>query len=235
MNTELSPSDSAQAPEGSDLVLRVDQEHLSIRFLVPILTIGFTVFVHVVGITVLDALLASEGASALCIMLPLDVLALLVGGYLIERLLKRVMPSRRFLEVSHETIILTDGRKTPPRIQRLSWDGTINVAAWRFPVRRRTRIPKGWYCMAIRLLQDEEEIIFYTFMPPDEAEAVPSYDAFVRLRPRKETTSNTDLSGVAQQRRLLKLEDARWEGGAELERDDFNKVLRRMEQHISGW
>ncbi len=50
-------------------------------------------------------------------------------------------------------------------------------------------------------------------LPGKEAEELPGYTQFVRLRPRKETLSNTDLSTVAEQRRLLKLEDARWEDG----------------------
>ena len=115
------------------------------------------------------------------------------------------------------------------------WDRTVNVMAWRFVVRRRTRIPKGWLCLAVQLLQDEATVILYTFMPPDEAEALRGYANFVRLRPRKETESNNDLRAVAEQRRLLKLEDARWEDGSEIAPDDFRAVLTMLETHVQGW
>jgi hypothetical protein len=131
--------------------------------------------------------------------------------------------------------VVTDGRRTPPAVQHLTWTKTVNVLAWRFEVKRRTRVPKGWHCMAIQLLQDEVEVVLYTFMPPKTAEDLPGYTNFVRLRPRKETESNTDLRAIAEQRRLLRLEDTRWEDGAEIAIEDFKAVLARLGQHVPGW
>ncbi len=72
-------------------------------------------------------------------------------------------------------------------------------------------------------------------MPPQEAENAIGYRYFVRLRPRRETQSNTDLSAVAEQRRLLKLEDQRWNDGAEIAREDFHAVLRILQQRVPDW
>lgn len=223
-----------QMNPADEVIFKVDKEHFSIRFLVPILTLIFTVAFHLVAMRGL-ASLEGEGISPLCLVLPLDVLAFVVGGFVIEQGLKLLLPSRRYVKLNDDELVFVDEKKQPARITRLDWYRTLNVSAWRFEVRRRTRIPKGWYCMAIYLLQDEEDVILYSFMPPEEAEALVGYDNFVRLRPRKETTSSADLSANAEQRRLLKLEDARWSGGAEMGRDHFQVLLEAIDAHVRGW
>jgi hypothetical protein len=222
-----------QAALERERLIPIDSEHFAIRFLVPVLTIVLVVGVHLLGTALLDN--AQEGVNPVCLMLPIDLVLLLAGGYTIERLLKRALPSRRVARLSDATLTITDGRSRPPQQVTINWQQTVNVKAWRFTVARRTRVPKGWYCMALHLLQDEIEAVLYTFMPPDEAEYVIGYDRFIRLRPRKETESNTDLSAVAEQRRLLKLEDVRWHDGAEIARDDFRAILEIMQRRVPGW
>lgn len=220
-------ADYTTAPE--ERRITVDAEHFSVRFLVPVLMIAATLLTHIVGLSVLRG--AIEGANPECLVLPLDAVVFLSVGFLAERVLKRLMPSRRYATLSPDALVIRDERQSPPTVTRVDWDRTINALGWRFAVRRRTRVPKGWFCLAIQLLQDETSIILYTFMSPDEAKTLPGYDNFTRLRPRKETASNTDLRAVAEQRRLLKLEDERWDDGAEIGADDFRAVLR----HVPGW
>lgn len=228
-------SRTGNAPTGQGgRLIRIDAEHFAIRLLVPILTIGVVVLAHVGGLALLgDAL--GEGANPVCVMLPVDVVVLFAGGALIERGLKRLIPSRRSALLTSEALTVSDRRRRPARDVCIDWGRTVNVTAWRFTVQRRTRVPKGWFLMALHLLQDEEEVILYTFMPPREAEAVVGYRNFVRLRPRRETQSNTDLSAVAEQRRLLKLEDARWNDGAEIAREDFCAMLSVLQRRVPGW
>jgi hypothetical protein len=215
-------------------LIRIDVEHFAIRFLVPVLTVVVVILAHLLGTVMLDRRLG-EGVNPSGVMLPFDIVILIGTGYLVERGLKQIMPSRRRATLSSAALVVTDGRRKPPVITRITWDKTVNVKAWRFPVKRRTRVPKGWYCMAVHLLQDEEELILYTFMSPQEAEATTGYTNFVRLRPRQETESNTDLSAVAEQRRLLKLEDSRWNDGAEIAHKDFDALLDILRQHVPGW
>jgi hypothetical protein len=212
----------------------IDAEHFSVRLLVPVVMVGLTLVFHFVGRAVLSEIL-SEGVNPTCVILPLDIVCLFSVGYVTERSLKRLVPSRRSATLSDDRLVITDRRHHPPQEIQVVWDKTVNVMAWRFVVRRRTRIPKGWLCMAVQLLQDEADIILYTFMSPDEAEALQGYSNFARLRPRKETESNNDLRAVAEQRRLLKLEDARWEDGSEIAPDDFRAVLTMLEKHVRGW
>jgi len=228
-----SPVTHGTALASDERQITIDAEHAAVRWLVLVLTAGLVVLVHLVGTAVVHRL--AGDTSSLCIVVPLDVIALVAGGLTIESVLKRSIPSRRSATLSEQALIVRDERRRPPRITRIAWDKTVNVKAWRFIISRRARVQKGWYCMAVHLLQDDDEVVFYTFMPPHESEAVLHYQRFVRLRPRQEIRSSTDLNTVAEQRRLLKLEDARWNDGAELSREDFKKLLETLRQHVPDW
>jgi hypothetical protein len=211
----------------------VDTEHFGVRFIVPTAAFSAALVWHIVGLSVLPDLL--DGVDALCIVLPFDFVVFFAMAFGVERLLKARMPSRRMAELSASELALIDRRSQPPIVTRIDWAQKVNVLAWRFAIRRRTRVPKGWYCIAVQLLQDESDLILYTFMSPDDAERVSGYRNFVRLRSRRETESNTDLSAVAEQRRLLKLEDARWTDGCELRPEDFTVILEIIEDVVPGW
>ncbi len=214
--------------------IAVDTEHFAVRFLVPVLTIGLTLLAHLILLSVLSR--ALDGSlSPECIVLPVDLIVLVTVGYGSERLLKRLAPSRRHALLDDGGVALVDERHKPAETRHIQWAQNFSVQAWRFTVKRRTRVPKGWLCLAAQLLQDETDIIFYTFMSPEDAEKMAGYQNFTRLRPRKETQSNTDLSAAAQQRRLLKLEDERWNNGAEIKPDDFRAVVHGLSDHAPGW
>lgn len=225
---------SSTANTGDSHHIVIDAEHFSVRFLVPVLTLGFTLVAHLVGLRILEMIL-DDSVNLLCIMLPLDLVIFFVAGYVIEAGLKRLIPSQRYARLTDTALVVVDNRGSQRREWHIEWTSTVNVQAWRFRVRRRSRIPKGWLCLAVQLLQDEQDVILYTFMAPEAAEKLRSYDQFTRLRPRKETESNSDLSAVAAQRRLLKLEDRRWEDGGEIKAHDFQLLLHRLEQSVDDW
>jgi hypothetical protein len=214
--------------------IKVDTEQFSVRFLVPTIAIGLTLVTHFLSRYLFEDVL-TVNFSAECIIIPLDLIMLVLAGYSTEQFLKRVMPSRREATLSDQALILIDGRKKPPLITHIEWDQKIEVLAWRFEVTRRTRVPKGWYCMALHFAQDDTEAVVYGFMPPDDAEKVPGYHQFTLLRQRKETLSSTDLSASAHQRRLLKLEDRRWQDGAEFHTEDFTALLDIMGNQVPNW
>ena len=212
-------------------LIKIDTEHFAIRLLVPVLTIGLTLGVYVGGRLLLSEVLA-DSVNPVCVALPIAAVMLFGGSYVVEAALKQVMPSRRAATLDDDALVVSDARRKPPQLVAINWAQTVNVLAWRFEVRRRTRVPKGWFCMAVQLLQDEQSVILYSFFEPKAADALPGYHHFVRLRPRKETESNQDLAAVAEQRRLLKLEDERWDDGAELHRKDFAAVLDKLQQYV---
>lgn len=229
----VSNDSTLKAPDSAGRVMKVDAEHFAVRFLVPTLTILMVVITHLGGTALLESL--GIGVNSLCIVIPADVVVLVAAGYGIERLLKRTLPSRRSARLSDEYLILSDRRRNLSRITHIVWDKKVNVKAWRFVIRRRTRVPKGWFCMAVQLLQDEEEIILYAFMSPQEAETLPGYRNFAHLRPRREIETSRDLRAAAEQSRLLKLENDRWNDGAELNKDDFRELLATLQRRVDGW
>lgn len=227
----MTHSDASGATERQ---ITIDAEHFAVRFWVPVLALALAFVVHLVGTSLVGDMLG-EGTSPLCVVLPADVLAFMGGSFALERLLKRHAPSRRSATLTEQALIVNDRRHSRQHVTRIDWERTVNVKAWRFVVRRRSRIPKGWYCMAVLLLQDEDDVILYTFMSPEEAEQVPGSGGFTRLRPRKETLFDTSLSAAAEQRRLLVLEDRRWQDGAEISADDFRAVLALVRRFVPGW
>lgn len=212
----------------------IDSEHFAIRLLVPILMIGLIVIAHLLGTWVLSSTIGDD-TSPLCLVLIGDVIVLLLGGFFLERGLKRLLPSRRSAVLSQSQLVVTDKRVKPPSTMTIDWQQRVNVKAWRFEVMRQTRVRKGWYCMALQLLQDEQSVILYTFMSPEVAQAAIGFNNFIRLRPRKETESNRELTAAAEQRRLLTLEDARWQDGAEINQEDFKAVLETLQRTVPGW
>lgn len=214
--------------------IKVDAEHMTIRLIVPLSMIAAAVLTHIIGVLVFDDLISDAGVNPLCVLIPIDFLALLGTGYAVEHGLQRWAPSRRFAQLSADELVLTDGRNNPPKVVRIDWHRTVNVQAWRFRIWQRSHVPKGWYCLAVQLLQDESEMILYTFIAPEEAEILPGINHFVRLLRRKEIGVLSDLRIAAEQRRLLKLEDARWEDGAEIGKEDFKAVLVHIGRHVWG-
>ncbi len=230
----MHPKGNFVARPSTERTIQIDTEHILIRVLLPVLTIGAVLGTHIGGLRLLSRTLP-QSIDPVCVLLPLDGLVFIGGGLLLERVLKRLWPVARRATLSDRALVLTDRRKKPPQVTRIDWGQRVNVRAWRFTVKRPGRIPRGWYCLALRLLQDEDEAIFYTFMSRKEAERLPDYAHFVRLRSRKETLSNPDLEAVAEQRRLLKLEDARWQDGAEVSREDFAAILATVRRHVEMW
>ncbi len=186
--------------------IKVDTEQFSVRFLVPTIAIGLTLITHFLSRYLFEEVLNVD-FSAECIIIPLDLIVLVLAAYSTEGFLKLVMPSRREATLGDQALILIDGRKRPPQITQIEWEQEIEIQAWRFEVTKRTRVPKGWYCLALHFAQNGDEAIVYGFLSPDDAEKVPGFHQFIRLRPRKETVSSTDLNASAHQRRLLKFED----------------------------
>ncbi len=223
---------SSMEPSG-DRLIPIDSEHAG-QLIVPVLALGVAIVAHIIGMTVFKSVL-EEIASPLCAMLLIDALILITIWSLVGRIVKRVRPSPRYATLNAEALVLTDARRKPAQVKRIAWDKTVNIKAWKFAINRRARVPKGWYCLALYLLQDETDVILYTFMAPQAAETAVGYNHFIRLQPRKDSAPDTDLDRLAEQRRLLKLEDLRWQDGAEITPEDFNALLAVLQRRIPAW
>ncbi len=203
--------------------LPVDVEHLGVRVVVPLLAVAGLVLVLVLGPMVLAAL-GLEDTVASSLLLPLAILAAVGAALIGDRVLKRYWPSGRELLVDNSWLVLRD-RKQPERVVR--WDERVNLLAWRFTVPRRGRVPKGYLCLAMQLLQDEQQITVYTFYDPKKFDQIEEGDAFTPLVSRRALQEDRlNLRVAGQQRRLLQAEDERWQNGAELIPEDFVELWR---------
>lgn len=215
-------------------VIPVDVEHAGVRLGVPLAAVAGGVLIYLVA----SAILNSLGSAG-----PLICLALIIAGTggvitagLADRALKRLWPSKRLLRVDDDGVQLLDRRRREENVMRIAWAARINAIAWRFTVKRGSaRINKGSIMLGCQLVQDETSMIVYTFAPSADADD-PRYKDFVQLMPRTVVAkSELPLREANRQRRLLRLEDERWEDGAELLPADFAYLIDRLEAHGPVW
>lgn len=149
----------------------------------------------------------------------------------IESGMKRRWPSGRFFEIAGDKLRLGTGNRITREL-----DGAqhVNVMTWRFTITKRTRVAKGWYVVALALMQDDLYLPLYTFMSPEDFNALPLAEHFPVLSPAK-TKEQGDLRLAGQQRRLRTAEYARWNEGAELTRADFDTVLAALREKFPAW
>jgi hypothetical protein len=211
--------------------LVVDAEHLGVRFLMTALAIGGLVVGAVIGQIL--APMIDEALNSLCLVIPLAIVALVVFTQLGERVIKPRWSSGRSILLDSGHITLEDkrrGKKTT-----FEWMYPVEFHTWYFPVaQRRTRVQRGWYCTALRLQQNEQQIIVYTFLDPAKTNQVPHFkDHFIQLRKRKELESIKTLDArlAAQLTRLYKMEKERERYGGELSNHDFSLVWQAVERY----
>lgn len=196
----------------------VDPEHLGIRVTVPLMAFGGFVLVVWLG-PVLLALLNLDSSVLRGLVIPLAVVAAIGAAFVGERVIKGRWSSGREILFDDDYLVLRD-RKASERV--ISWGNRVNMMAWRFVVARRGRIPKGYYCLALQLVQDEDVITVYAFCDPKVVDDIEESGSFTPLASRKVLNDERlNMRAAGQQRRLLQAEDERWRTGAELTLDDF--------------
>ena len=204
----------------------IDVEHLGIRIVVPLLAfvallLGWWAIPLVMEAVGLQSTLLSF------LQLPLIIGAAIGGAYVADRLLKGRWLSGRELRLDDDCLIM---REKDGSEKTIVWGERVNALAWRFTVARRGRVPKGHICLALQLIQDEQEVTFYGFVSPKQVEILPNVEAFIPLSARrtlKDERLNLRIAG--QQRRLLQAEDERWQHGGELTADAFSDLWARLQ------
>lgn len=156
-------------------------------------------------------------------------------GWLVEANLYRIWPSGREIEIDDNRLTL---REPSGESQSVDWNKHVNILSWQFKIKQRAWVPKGWYCLACQLVQDDQAIIPYTFIKPRTAEKLPQWQAFEVLIPEKHhlrTTNQNNLADTPQQARLRGVERDRWMNGAELQPDDFVALIHQIDAHLPNW
>lgn len=222
--------------EESSTSYAVDAEHGALRFAVIILFIILWVLTFIL----LNAVIPNSGFNIIALFLSFGITAVL--SQQIEKLLKQRWPSGRKIVVTPSEIRLQRGDTA---LQSVDAHKQVNVLLWRFQISRRSRVPKGWYMMALALEQDENYLPVYTFISPDQLDGLRSANRFTTLMRAKDLkdgesgpapmTRSTDLRLAGEQRRLHQAENIRWMEGAEMTSDDFFKFIDQLQGHFPQW
>lgn len=212
------------------LVIPVDPEHSALRLAV----IGIFIVLGGIIFFTLNALIPSQGFNILALIASFIITALLTQQ--IEHLLKTRWPSGRTVRIAPDRVQIARRGRTE---QEIITGQQVNVLSWRFEVRRRSRVPKGWYMVACALEQDDNYIPVYTFMSPQSFDQLNAGGHFTRLASQKELNANNGAQGnlrmAGEQRRLHTAENARWFTGAEMSSDDFQHYIRRLQEQFPQW
>jgi hypothetical protein len=217
----------AEAQSVSPTVYHVDREHGSMRVVVLLI---FVVSWIVVGMLV-GAIIRNDGLSLLAIIVGFAAAYGITA--VAERQLKRRWISRRKIEVSPEAVRLY---KRGQLESEMLANRAVQPFYWRFQIKKRARIPKGWWMYACGLENESNYLVAYTFLSPPQAEQYAHADQFKLLLGKKDQPSDTvSLRLAGEERRLRAAEEYRWVSGAEMNSDDFIKYVEQLNTQFPEW
>ncbi len=209
-------------------VFQVDPEPGSLRMvLMGILLVGV-----IGGYIIVSAIFGIAGCNLVGIFGGLAIGA--ISMHLSERFFKPRWSANRTLNASYTAIELRDNGKV-----NFSVDPTqeTEILFWRFEIKRRHRVPKGWYVVALALEQRRLYLPVYTLVSPEHFNEMEQAYRFSVLRNKKEREdeTRTNLRIAGQHRRLMAAESFRSVDGREMSFDDFKTFLRWLEDYFPEW
>lgn len=215
---------------GQPQELPADRFHAGVRMAVLGAWLASVVVVFLLLRAIVSALLGPVAGVGLLLVVVVAVAAAQPLAMLAEKALMRRWPSGRAARLVPGRLSWQDKAKTVD----LDLSQKVNYWRWQFEVRQRRsgRVPTGHHCLAIRLVQGEDEISLYSFVPPAKAEALIKDYPFYELR-RSSDKGKQTLGG--RDAMFLAAEHTRWESGAELDPDDFQKLLAHLDAHLEGF
>ncbi|PJF29990.1 MAG: hypothetical protein CUN52_05540 [Phototrophicales bacterium] len=215
----------------TSLHIPVDPEPTSFRLVVLFAFLGGLIG----GIVLADMIFRWGVCSLVGLLIGIAVGAILT--MLTERFLKPIWKSNRFVRVTPDEIVFLQGERVKRAINPRQ---QVNVTQWRFTIKRRARVEKGWYVVAIALEQDDVYLPVYTLVSPERYEAMSSAEQFAELTIRPEdlidkNSKGTDIRLSGTQRQLYIAETARGLDGVEMLPDDFEIFLRYLHNNFYRW
>lgn len=204
----------------------VDAEHGRLRLAV----LAVFLVVWIVSYFIFSRLVGGSGLNLAAVLLAFATAYVLTN--LIERQLKSRWPSGRTIILDNDSVKLARSGQTE---QEMRADQGVNRIYWRFTVKKRSRIPKGWLMYACALEHEEQHLTVYTFMPPSSVEDYDRATLFTALAGKKDKDGRTDLRLAGEQRRLRDAENYRWLNGAEMTADDFKRYVEQLQAQFPEW
>ncbi|MCE2489275.1 MAG: hypothetical protein J4G17_04790 [Anaerolineae bacterium] len=204
----------------------LDPEHGWLRVAMLLIFVGVWLLVFLLG----QMLLTIDGSIVISIVAGFAMAAF--SAQRLEGPLKQRWPSGRSVSVTDKNIRLLQREQEQ---ESLDTSQEVNVLTWRFRISRRSRVPKGWFMVALALEQDERYIALYTFMSSDDFETLRNHGSFTALQGRRQRKESGDLRLAGEQKRLHSAEQLRWLQGGEMSREDFSACLRHLRQRFPAW
>jgi len=188
-----------------------------------------------VGLTAGYLVTAALTGSGFCSPIGVIVGLIVGGGSAIglERVLRGVLPSNRFLHIEEDIIsFVFSGNAT----RSIDTNAHVNVTMWYFVIKRRSRVPKGWHVVALALEQDDVYLPAFTLMSPEVFAEFEYKSLFTHLKgSRKDYRDEGDLRLAGKHRQILTAETARSIDGVEMFNDEFTRLLDTLTAHFPAW
>jgi hypothetical protein len=167
---------------------------------------------------------------------PLGVfIGVIVGAgtaYISEYMLKRYWVSDRFVHLTPKRLSFIFGKKEDRFVDPTE---RINVLAWYFEVKRNSRVPKGWYVLALCFEQDDIYLPIYALLSPDDFQNVDTNFFKALTGSRRDYKADENVRVAAEQKRLLTAETARNIDGVEATFEDVEKMLTYLQEQFPEW
>lgn len=215
MATSLGISEAARS-------LPLDRFHTGVRLGTLGWWLAATAALYFAGLWVFSLFLGEvQGWVWLPWLIVVLLLSQFIGRWGEKQLLQR-WPSGRKLELAPGRLTFMD-RGQP---HSLNFAHIVNYWRWQFVIRNRRggRVANGYFCCALRLLQDDVDFCIYAFLPPEQYKALSERYKFYELRPATDVNPKAGTLG-GRDAAFLNAEKLRWDNGAELEASDFDELL----------
>lgn len=202
------------------ITISVDREHGGLRLAIAVIFI----FLVIVSFIVLNLLIPANTLNLLAL-----IGALVIGGVItniFEQQLKQRWPSGKTLILSESEIALQKIAHT-----RFTAANTEKATThrWAFQIQKRTRVPKGWYMVAVAIEKDDDTLAIYTLLPPEAYHTLNEDESFIVLSKSADIPTD-DMRLAGKQKRLQEMEAIRWQMGVEASPEDFETVLQHIER-----
>jgi hypothetical protein len=210
------------------LTIPVDREHGALRLIIVVAFVGL----WIIGFSISNALIVSEGLNIIAGIIGIVVSA--AGVRLLEPFLKTKWPSGRAVQIDQTGVRLTVRDRVQDEVKA---NEPVSVLLWRFKVKRRGRVPKGWFVIACALEQNDNYLPVYTFASPAQTDSLNNKARFTELLAEKslKDVKHDSLRVAGEQRRLRLAEAHRWNNGAEMTLEDFEQFFERLNGQFPQW
>lgn len=210
------------------LSIPVDREHSALRLSIVVIFVAALVILFFL----VNIFIPSSGPNLIAGIIALAGAGLLAR--LAENGLKTRWPSGRTLEIDSSGTRLAINGSAQIEIRS---DEPLEILCWKFEIKRRTRVPKGWYVVACALNQDDTYLPVYTFASPQQSQALDKLARFTTLASEndKAPRGGDSLRAAGEQRRLRTAESHRWNSGAEMSLPEFEQFIERLNGQFAQW